>query len=393
MRVYTLHDAQEYLKRKKNGALVIDGQEAASVEAALPLETLRGGQFILLHARAQNNQEALRLCYAGVRFYCGGELLINRSLVKQGTEPPDAYLGYVQFHGDGMRIYDLRWIVPFGVDRAEIIFTVRNGAKLTFDELTVEVVDMISPQESGKGGIKLVSHLGITGYAPKNTMPAFRLACRARYRECVTNTNHTSDGHLVTLHDNTIDATSNGQGAIREMTLAQARRYDYGSYAHPIYAGCEIPELADVLELMARSRVRPVLRLGDFVGESEKYLADIYRLCEHTGHIGCMTAKAFSGEVLEAFALIAGDSARYGLCTREITEEKARWLKKLGKDVYFDVRHTHVTDEMLETAHEYDIPIESWIVNEYDKIIALHRKGVSGFTTDFFPMDGCFLDE
>ena len=117
----------------------------------------------------------------------------------------------------------------------------------------------------------------------------------------------------------------------------------------------------------------------------------MYELCEKNGHDGNLTAKAFSMEVLENFSKLAGANARYGLCTDLVTEEKARWLKGLGKDVYFDIRYSSLTDEMLEIAADYGIPTESWIVNEFDAIIRLSRKGVSGFTTDFYPADGfCF---
>ena len=50
----------------------------------------------------------------------------------------------------------------------------------------------------------------------------------------------TSDGHLVVLHDKRVDRTTNGRGAVREMSLAEVRRLDAG-------AGECIPTFEEVL--------------------------------------------------------------------------------------------------------------------------------------------------
>lgn len=371
---------------------VLDARSTDAAKAVFPLEGVCGGELVEICFNAQTNGECFDLGYVGLDSYRQGALLINGALLRAKKDVPDAFVGYYQIWGEKRRAYTYRFIVPFGADSAEIVFCAGAGAVLSCDGVRAHCV-RADARERKNGAIKLVSHLGMTGYAPKNTLPAFSLTAACGYRECVTNTNHTKDGVLVALHDNTVDATSDGTGAIREMTYAQACAFDFGAYAHPLFKGACLPKLEDVLVLMKENGIRPVLRLGDFVGESEKYLKEMYALIVKTGHDGNFTAKAFSKEVLMSFSKIAKDAARYGLCTRSVADEDAVWLKSVGKDVYFDLRWREITQESVDTAFRHGIPCEAWIVNEFKEIIRLSKMGISGFTTDFFPMDGLLTDE
>lgn len=67
-------------------------------------------------------------------------------------------------------------------------------------------------------------HRGCTERAPENTVAAARDAVRigADLIECDIRT--TADGHLVIMHDSTVDRTTDGYGPIAGMTLSQVRR-------------------------------------------------------------------------------------------------------------------------------------------------------------------------
>ena len=70
-----------------------------------------------------------------------------------------------------------------------------------------------------------IAHRGFHLYVPENTVDAFHAAVRVGADGIETDVQLTRDGQLV-VHDNyTIDACSNGHGAISDMTLSQLRRY------------------------------------------------------------------------------------------------------------------------------------------------------------------------
>ena len=57
----------------------------------------------------------------------------------------------------------------------------------------------------------------------------------------------TRDGHVICLHDETVDRTSNGSGAALELTLAEIQGLDAGSWFSRDYEGATIPTLDEVL--------------------------------------------------------------------------------------------------------------------------------------------------
>ena len=68
----------------------------------------------------------------------------------------------------------------------------------------------------------LIGHRGASADAPENTLAAFnRAKTRADFVEF--DVRSTSDGHLVVMHDATVERTTNGKGAVADFTFAQLR--------------------------------------------------------------------------------------------------------------------------------------------------------------------------
>ncbi|MEA4823280.1 MAG: glycerophosphodiester phosphodiesterase family protein [Clostridiaceae bacterium] len=353
----------------------------------LPLDPVGYGETVLVNAVAAVDTGDFGGAYCNLRLYRGHERLV----FPVDAEAPDA-LGACQFYGAGARDYRFRFIIPRFADRAVLTIWTTDDAGLRLDYLQVSVSDETPAPLPFGTGVKFVAHLGMIGFAPCNTLPAFALARRAGYRECVTNTNVTRDGVLVALHNDTIDATANGQGSVYEMTFDELRRYDFGVRFHPLYAGTPIPSLEEVLSLMAHSGLRPVLRLSsNFVGDKHFALENLWELVRKLGLSGHCTAKGFSREVLSDLSMLAGSRLRYGFCCSGFTREDCLWLRTLGSDVYFDVQYRYITPELVTLAQEYDIPVEAWIINDFQKIVELADLGVTGFTTDYYPLDGCIF--
>src|SRR5918999_1906855 len=64
-----------------------------------------------------------------------------------------------------------------------------------------------------------LAHRGASSLAPENTIEAFRLAVEAGAGGLELDVHMTSDRQIVVIHDATVDRTTNGSGAVSEMTL------------------------------------------------------------------------------------------------------------------------------------------------------------------------------
>lgn len=58
--------------------------------------------------------------------------------------------------------------------------------------------------------VMVIAHRGASSYAPENTLAAFDLALAMGVRHIELDVACTSDGHIVVIHDDTVDRTTNG---------------------------------------------------------------------------------------------------------------------------------------------------------------------------------------
>src|SRR3954449_3683262 len=98
-----------------------------------------------------------------------------------------------------------------------------------------------SPMNSGDAGAGegfelghpfVVAHRGASAERPEHTLAAYELALKEGADGVECDVRLTRDGHLVCVHDRRVDRTSNGTGLVSEMTLAQLRELDFGTW-HP----------------------------------------------------------------------------------------------------------------------------------------------------------------
>ena len=103
----------------------------------------------------------------------------------------------------------------------------------------------------------LLAHRGLVQHAPENTLPSFAAAI-ALGLSIELDVYQTRDEHLVVIHDKTVDRTTNGTGEVSEMTLAEIRKLDAGSWFDQRFAGEKVPTLEEVFKLTREHQRTPV---------------------------------------------------------------------------------------------------------------------------------------
>lgn len=104
-----------------------------------------------------------------------------------------------------------------------------------------------------KRRMKIIAHRGASYTCPENTLAAFQRVALLPVDGVELDVHVTKDRQLVVIHDEKINRTSNGKGYIKDMTLAELRRYDYGNWFHRAFAGQHIPTLQEVLKIFAHT--------------------------------------------------------------------------------------------------------------------------------------------
>ncbi len=96
----------------------------------------------------------------------------------------------------------------------------------------------------------IFGHRGASSLCPENTISAFEKAIEVGADGIELDVHLSKDGRLVVCHDETVDRTTDGSGAIAALDSEEIRRFDAGSWFAPEYRGQRIPLLDDVLQLV-----------------------------------------------------------------------------------------------------------------------------------------------
>ena len=93
----------------------------------------------------------------------------------------------------------------------------------------------------------VIAHRGASSYAPENTFAAYDLALQMGVFHIELDVEFTSDGHIVVIHDDTIDRTTNGSGLVTSYTLAELQELDAGSWFGAQFGGEQIRTFDEIL--------------------------------------------------------------------------------------------------------------------------------------------------
>lgn len=81
--------------------------------------------------------------------------------------------------------------------------------------------------------IQVIGHRGAAAVAPENTVVSIERAIRGGAQAIEVDLQASADGRLVTIHDDTVDRTTDGSGPVESMTLEEIRRLDAGHHFTP----------------------------------------------------------------------------------------------------------------------------------------------------------------
>ncbi|MEX1377383.1 MAG: glycerophosphodiester phosphodiesterase [Eubacteriales bacterium] len=115
----------------------------------------------------------------------------------------------------------------------------------------------------------IYAHRGASYAAPENTMAAFELAYQMKADGLELDVQLTADGHVVVIHDDEVDRTSNGTGIVERLNYSDIKAMDFGSWKSNEFKGEKIPDLVDVCKLIKDKNMLLNIEIKPTVRSSE----------------------------------------------------------------------------------------------------------------------------
>ena len=94
----------------------------------------------------------------------------------------------------------------------------------------------------------IFAHRGASAHAPENTISAFKLAVYQNADAIELDAKLSADGHVVVIHDQTVDRTTSSTGQVGDLSLSELRSLGAGSHFDTTYKNEPIPTLEEVFD-------------------------------------------------------------------------------------------------------------------------------------------------
>jgi glycerophosphoryl diester phosphodiesterase len=227
--------------------------------------------------------------------------------------------------------------------------------------------------------VLIIAHRGASGNAPENTLAAFRKAVALGATFIETDLHLSRDARFVAIHDATVNRTTNGQGAVHDMTLADLRKLDAGSWFGSEFTGERIPTLEEILEFSKKNDVVFYLEIkpGAAWGGEHALIGAL----RESGEIPRVVVISFDAEIVLNLRKIE-PTLMTGLLYDGQIENPLDKAVEIGSR-QLAIRGDLVTPAMIAQAKKKDLQMVCWTVNHPAHMRMLAAAGVDGIMTDY----------
>jgi glycerophosphoryl diester phosphodiesterase len=192
---------------------------------------------------------------------------------------------------------------------------------------------------------------------------------------CELDVQATRDGAVVVIHDDTVDRTTDGKGAVAALTLEEIRKLDAGSKCAARFRGERVPILDEVF-VATRGKLGLNIEIKEGAVERE-----VCRLMRAHNAISTSMVSSFEWKALETVRGI-DPSIRIGLLAEKDRERllaAAAEMKAYAVNPRFDM----VDSGFCDRAHERGLKVLVWTVDVPEAMAILIAAGVDGIMTNY----------
>ena len=228
-----------------------------------------------------------------------------------------------------------------------------------------------------------IAHRGANAYAPGNTLAAFRLALEMGADGFELDVMLSADGHLVVIHDDTVDRTTDGSGPVQQKTLAELKALDAGARFDARFAGERIPTLQEVFDLVAGNRafVNVEIKTDSLRGDGlEEKLAALIRRYGLGERLLISSFNPFALWRIRRLAPSLLVAVLYAENLRVYLRD--RWFAFLSRPDALNPSFRMATQEHVRWVKSRGYRLYVWTVDEESEMRRLIALGVDGIITN-----------
>lgn len=242
----------------------------------------------------------------------------------------------------------------------------------------------------------IMAHRGESGRTPENTMLSLESAVALDVDVLESDVRLTKDNEIVLFHDDDLSRTTGREGSIRSYTLDDILQFDLG-YTFTTDNGKSFPFRGKNLKIVtlqnAFERFPDVIFNLDIKDAFPSAPSELAQLISNMDRRKSVIVASFNGVQLERFRELMPDvatSAHPGEVQKFVLNTKIGLPRIKRKDIQYRAFQvpiksgplTIVTRKFISKAHEHNIAVHVWTINDEPTMNYLLEMGVDGIFTD-----------
>ncbi len=218
-----------------------------------------------------------------------------------------------------------------------------------------------------------IAHRGAKGYEPENTLVSFQKALDMQVDGIELDVHLSSDGHLIVIHDETIDKTTNGKGLVNTLSLQKLKSLR-------IENEHQIPTLAEVFDLVNQQCFINIELKSFESADAVVALIESY-VSEKNWHYNSFLVSSFDWNALQQIAF-SNNQIPIGVLAEinlDLAQAFAKFIQARSIHPHFHLLTKENTAQLQEKGFE----VFPWTINEEEDIQKIKTFNVNGIITDF----------
>jgi glycerophosphoryl diester phosphodiesterase len=228
----------------------------------------------------------------------------------------------------------------------------------------------------------IFAHRGASAHAPENTLAAFELALAQGADGIELDAKLSADGHVVIIHDATVDRTTDRQGRVKDMSLAELRSLDAGGFFADQYRGEKVPTLEEVFEALGK-RMFVNVELTNYSTPGDYLVESVCMLVKKCGLQKQVLFSSFFASNLSKARRLLPEVPRGLLAFNGLL---GAWARSFGFAFgRYQALHPNlkdVTPQQVQRVHRLKRRVHVWTVNTAEDMRRLFNWDVDAIFTD-----------
>ena len=230
------------------------------------------------------------------------------------------------------------------------------------------------------GSVRMIAHRGYSAVAPANTLPSYIAAGESNFWGAECDIQRTADGVWILMHNDTVDAMTDGTGPVKEKTYAEMMELnvDVGNNIeqHP---GLKVATLEQYLDVCKEYGLHPFIEIKE--NADPEYMDEVAAILSAREEKDMFYVISFGREIcVRMKTLMPALRVYYIISYEDVSRENIDFALESGLDG-MDINVFHHEDYVKDVVNS-GLDVFVWTIDDLDNAERLYNLGVNAITTN-----------